>query len=413
MKNIAAINWRFLRRTWFVLSLLALIFVCECLSMHTIKAGWGYSGAAGISAVAIAVLILFFIAMGLATGNYKWPSSTIIGKFISNDIRGSYVPVLLLLAFIAQFSWCLDILLDIIFNNTHYTWVSFWDDVLYLIPPALSMIATLFLFPFRSAKKESLENKDTIVSAISAGAEIQWKNIDLLLKPLISKVGFGDKVVDKLNIRHFYVIPSHEALEKRLQRLPEEVSLPVVRKIFESEEAVNEISCLIDDYNKNFPSEAQKEEEMTAGAAGNPESVKREAEVLRKKRKNDLEELLRCICRHIKAGDVNFHFADGSDYNVFEDVWRACQNIVNDIDGERLLLYINPGTNVPSSVMAIESLIGDRMLLYAVQRYNQNKPSENQSEEPSEKQQPDIICISQNIWTINEWYGQLSDDYNS
>lgn len=397
---------RVLRKPWFITSLMTCIFVCECASMHFIKTGW-----AGICCnpveisglcitIALSSTIITAILCGIISKNYKWPSSAIIGKFISNDIRGSYIPILLLMAFIAQFTWILDLTLDLVFKNSHKSINELGNDALSIIPPLLAIIEILFLFPFRNSKDEFFTKKDTIVSAISAGPGILWNNLDLLLKPLITNISIGAESKNfSQNIREFHIIPSPQIFSKEIQLLPDPTGEKHSNDMFPGKLGIPKQLKNGQVYTGITNSIINKGNNVIAEINELITSYNDIPEASTELRKKALVQLLTCICNHIGLHEINFQIAASTDYDSFEDMWKNCQEALKNIDSERLFLYISPGTSVPTSVLAIQSLIGERMLLYAVQ----NKANNNDS---------DIVCISQSIWTINEWYSQLSDDYN-
>ena len=302
-------------------------------------------------------ILLSAIIYGLCKGQFHLPSTNIIHAFINNSVVGRKIRLVYLILFLANLTWAI---------NVSFNFIVYWEfETMPIFALILSAIACMFLiFPYSDEQPASDSSRDTIVTSLSCqdGKAILWRNLDLLLKPLLYDVYTNeeDEPHSLDAIKKIIIIPSN-AIEKypSVQSFYEEDQLHIQKKWSEqcnlSEEDKTEIEKKVVEFN-NFVKEMKKEKNL------------REKEKNLKEWKDKFQTLLTEIVKLLLHGrTINFILTDPCSYEVFSEYTKALEEALRPTEAQKTFLYVSSGTSIASCGLAVYSVIGGRKILYTAQ----------------------------------------------
>lgn len=306
-----------------------------------------------LSAMFFIVGIIVLMIHGYKEGFYQKPSSELISGFLSNSVKGALVRFIILFLFLANVTWAIDCMYSI-FMDSHIS------SILHALIPISSLIILIYTYPYIGKDEPALEEKTVIVSSFSLSKDPNtkkiypaWINIDLFLKPYIDGIyltkekdkktepgkeqnnGDYNKSVKLTKIKKHIIIPSIPDIDLDSTILNEESGRPeyITHKINSIRECV--LNLQKSDTNRN---PYQK-----------------------------LASRLAMLIKVVSEMSVTVEVRKECDYDDFDKLNASFQIILKDLDPDKTLLYINPGTVIASSCLAILSVIGGRTLMYLEQ----------------------------------------------
>lgn len=295
-------------------------------------------------------ILLSAIIYGLCKGQFHLPSTNIIHAFINNSVVGRKIRLVYLILFMANLTWAINVALDFI--------VKWQFDTMPIFALILSAIACMFLiFPYSDEQPASDSSRNTIVTSLSCqdGKAILWRNLDLLLKPLLYGVYTNEE--DKLHklaaIKKIIIIPSN-AIEKypSVQSFYEEDQLHIQNnwtiQCNLSEQDKTAIGEKVAEFNK-FVKEMNKEKNL-------------------REWKKKFENLLTDIVKLLLHGrTIKFKLTNPCSYEVFSEYTKALEKALRRTEAQNTFLYVSSGTSIASCGLAVYSVIGGRKILYTAQ----------------------------------------------
>ena len=330
-----------------------------------------------LSAVYFIVGIIALMIHGNKEGFYQKPSSELISGFLSNSVKGALVRFIILFLFLANVTWTIDCMYSI-FMDSHIS------SILHALIPVSSLIILIYAYPYIRKDEPTLEEKTVIVSSFSLGMRptkedpqkteigVTWNNIDLFLKPYVDRI----------------------YLAKRKSQItePESVKLTKINKhiIIPSMADINIDDTILDNDSKL------------------PDYITPKIDHIRKRvldlqqsdnSRNSYEKLasrLEMLIEVISGMSVTVEVRKECDYDDFDKLNALFQVILKDLDPDKTLLYINPGTVIASSCLAILSVVGGRTLMYL--------------EQEKRKQ---LLSIYVSPDKMKDWFRDLINDANN
>ena len=305
------------------------------------------------------------VSYGVITKQFHFPSQNVLHRFITSSIKGRRILVVYLLLFLAHFTWAINVAFDFIVK-----W-NFDNGWIFLVITA-AIFALLMIFPYPPEIHAADNERTTIVTAFSCSKTISWTNIELILKPLIYGADADDIRTELSGISKVVILPSLQ-----LDSHQKINSWSVDRAFHESKEANNEPNLLRPLIDKCTVASVEddvldKMAEDLNGLIQNKASGRSDMERVQDDTiwKQGFCSFLKTLTKKLTCRDVNFELARNSDYNSFRDFLDSAAPVMKQIDSKDVFLYISAGTNIPSSVLSLLSLVGDRKILYADQSKN-------------------------------------------
>ena len=295
-------------------------------------------------------ILLSAIIYGLCKGQFHLPSTNIIHAFINNSVVGRKIRLVYLILFMANLTWAINVALDFI--------VKWQFDTMPIFALILSAIACMFLiFPYSDEQPASDSSRNTIVTSLSCqdGKAILWRNLDLLLKPLLYGVYTNEE--DKLHklaaIKKIIIIPSN-AIEK----------YPSVQSFYEEDQLHIQnnwtIQCNLSEQDKTAIGEKVAEFNKFV------KEMKKEKNLREWKKK--FENLLTDIVKLLLHGrTIKFKLTNPCSYEVFSEYTKALEKALRRTESQNTFLYVSSGTSIASCGLAVYSVIGGRKILYTAQ----------------------------------------------
>ena len=330
-----------------------------------------------LSAMFFVLGIIVLMIHGNKEGFYQKPSSELVSGFLSNSVKGALVRFIILFLFLANVTWAIDCMYSI-FMDSHIS------SILHALIPVSSLIILIYAYPYIGKDEPALEEKTVIVSSFSLGRRpteedpqktetcLTWENIDLFLKPYVDRIYLAKK--------------------KNQTTEPESVKLKKINKhiIIPSMADIN-----IDDtiLNKDYKRPDYITEKI--------DQIRENVSTLKQSDNNrdryqKLASRLEMLIEVISERSVTVEVKKECDYDDFDKLNALFQVILKDLDPDKTLLYISPGTVIASSCLAILSVVGGRTLMYLEQ--------ENRTQ---------LLSIYVSPDKMKDWFRDLMNEANS
>ena len=386
------------------------------LWQHCALNSWQYPAyAVAVAAISI-VLIDFF-------RNHHQPNVNILANLVSSTIAPSWLGVAFLLAFIANLSWLIDIVIEF-FKPASETLGNHNLFVL-LVLSIVGLIVTCWFFP-----ESKLLKREEKISKV-----VFFSGISLVPNSINKETGVNDRTTDydKFNliplvrILQEFFLPSGKfaGMKCKLMILSSNANEKVGKDAFfyplidlTAEKSIN---TTLSDAQKEQFSNRTLPNEHTALVIGEsnlwiaPASHFPEGDELSDEAKHR-EEMLRNIikdaallefpdkCHEIE--DVEICFTDSCDFDIFTECYDMLSRAVASEDraGQMLCFNLSPGTGIVSSLMTLFSIDADRRLFYYAQYTDDYTKNEQRVQEANKSQIPLESLLSQAIQKINPRY---------
>lgn len=332
-----------------------------------------------LSAMFFIVGIIVLMIHGYKEGFYQKPSSELISGFLSNSVKGALVRFIILFLFLANVTWAIDCMYSI-FMDSHIS------SILHALIPVSSLIILIYAYPYIGKDEPALEEKTVIVSSFSLGRRptqedpqkteicLTWENIDLFLKPYVDSIYLAKK--------------------KSQPTEPESVKLTKIKKHIiipsPSMENIDIDDTILNNNYKRPDYITQKINDICQCVLDLQQS---------NNSRNSYEKLasrLEMLIEVVSGMSVTVEVRKECDYDDFDTLNASFQVILKDLDPDKTLLYINPGTVIASSCLAILSVVGGRTLIYLEQ-----------------KNRTQLLSIYVSPDKMKDWFRDLLNDANN
>lgn len=355
------------------------VIICEVVLSQLITRGenWSCLKIAIMSATALLSAVAVVVIISCYKNEFRIPSSNVLKKVLSFDDY-PWLSLMIMIAFLAQLTWFFDSMFNIMFIDSDVVWWKAWLNVLLTV---IISFALLRIYPYYKRNTE-LVHRNHIYSGLSSlpSGSCQYRNIDLLVKPLITQID-DEQTSDAnsgrflLHLKKFTVFPSKD-FKFDFQLVPPSKDKDGIyeefinimksqsRTDYEEAESVREVYGAR--YKKKVRQGAEEIEVefMSFAAEGSKFAVliKLFARIAVSKNTNYSEETKNEIHRMLSELEIKV-LPPELDYDNFQDSFAEIDRNISSQD-EECLIYISPGTANLTGILTSFGMKGNRMILY-------------------------------------------------
>ena len=352
------------------------VIICEVVLSQLITRGenWSCLKIAIMSATALLSAVAVVVIISCYKNEFRIPSSNVLKKVLSFDDY-PWLSLMIMIAFLAQLTWFFDSMFNIMFIDSDVVWWKAWLNVLLTV---IISFALLRIYPYYKRNTE-LVHRNHIYSGLSSlpSGSCQYRNIDLLVKPLITQID-DEQTSDAnsgrflLHLKKFTVFPSKD-FKFDFQLVPplkdkdgiyEEfinIMKSQSRTDYEEAESVREV---YDARYRKIVRQGEEVEFMSFAAEGSKFAalIKLFARIAVSKNTNYSEETKNEIHRMLSELEIKV-LPPELDYDNFQDSFAEIDRNISSQD-EECLIYISPGTANLTGILTSFGMKGNRMILY-------------------------------------------------
>ena len=356
------------------------VIICEVVLSQLITRWENWSCLERAILFMIALLPAVVVIISCYKNEFRIPSSNVLKKVLSFDDY-PWLSLMIMIAFLAQLTWFFDSLFNIMFIDSDVVWGKAGLNVLLMV---IASFALLSIYPYYKRNTE-LVHRSHIYSGLSSSpsGSCQYRNIDLLVKPLITQID-DEQTSDAnsgkflLHLKKFTVFPSRD-FKFDFQLVPppkdkdgiyeEFINIMKSQSRTDCEEAETVREVYDARYKKKVRQEEKEVEFMSFAAEGSKFAalIKLFARIAVNKNTNYSVETKNEIHRMLSELEIKV-LPPELDYDNFQDSFAEIDRNISSQD-EECLIYISPGTANLTSILTSFGMKGNRMILY----HNQGK----------------------------------------
>lgn len=323
---------------WVMLVIFLLLLIAEFFwfrLFNQLSSGGAFSLCASLLWVVVPI-VLFVLAViyGVRKGYLRSPDFQLISNIVRGVSRSHWVAIAILLLFLINLALLSNSLCDL-FSMKGYR-AAFWWSLIKCLAPVLATWGSLYLYP--QAMQTKLANeRSLLVCGLSKNRDrrVAPMNIDLLCKPFLENYA----------IKKMVIIPSRGEICFGKAQTGDD-------RFFPGTDALSQYNRIIDEF------EAAKDEQIIG------ETIKKLMQV----QIGEVVEFEVIVEKHV-------------DYDNYEELLTSINNVLENYESQKIigretnntLLYINPGTGVIGSMLAVFSIPGERLVLYFTQAQDENR----------------------------------------
>lgn len=352
------------------------VIICEVVLSQLITRGenWSCLKIAIMSATALLSAVAVVVIISCYKNEFRIPSSNVLKKVLSFDDY-PWLSLMIMIAFLAQLTWFFDSMFNIMYIDSDVVWWKAWLNVLLTV---IISFALLRIYPYYKRNTE-LVHRNHIYSGLSSlpSGSCQYRNIDLLVKPLITQIN-DEQTSDAnsgrflLHLKKFTVFPSKD-FKFDFQLVPPlkdkdgiyEEFINIMKSQsgtdYEEAESVREV---YDARYRKIVRQGEEVEFMSFAAEGSKFAalIKLFTRIAVSKNTNYSEETKNEIHRMLSELEIKV-LPPELDYDNFQDSFAEIDRNISSQD-EECLIYISPGTANLTGILTSFGMKGNRMILY-------------------------------------------------
>lgn len=332
--------------------------------------------------------VFSFMILAIAWKTYPWPTLRIISRFFDSTIKKNILTIFLLIFFLSNLTWFMDIGYKIIFEIDNFK-----CNLGHALMCSFSMIFAILLFPYSNYVKDE---KKIIISGISVSrGNLTYRNFEGLFK-MFGKGAVTKGEFDK--VEKICIIPSTD-LKNTTILIEDDLKSDTVeedRSIAVTDQTRNELAKLhqtddnfkkhVDDYNLFIEKHTKENIEVNL-----QEQQQRLGEILglyfRKTRETGKKE-------------IEIEFLPPVDYDIeykemIDKIHNSLEKLSQTTNTDNAYIYVSLGTSLLTSALTIMAIKGNREIMYLDQ-----------------KTQKDIKTYTPEIVTLSKYLDEKTEPNN-